>query len=97
VADVISQPKRLEAFVKGLKVLGVPSVTMAAGPEVSSGEAFDLVLSPCENAGLRAIRGVVPFQILAHELAAARNVSIDTGKYPQLRPIFQTKSIHPTS
>jgi len=97
VADVISQPKRLEAFVKGLKVLGGPSVTMAAGPEVSSGEAFDLVLPPCENAGLRAIRGVVPFQILAHELAAARNVSIDTGKYPQLRPIFQTKSIHPTS
>jgi hypothetical protein len=43
---------------------------------------------------VRAILGVVPFQLLAHELAAAREVPIDTARYPQLYPVFVSKSIH---
>jgi len=37
-----------------------------------------------DDAAVRAILGVVPFQLLAHDLAAARGVAIDTARYPQL-------------
>ena len=94
VADAVSRPRRLAAFLKGLSLLDSPAVTMAAGPSLAEDATFDLVLPTCENDAVRAIRGVVPFQILAHELAAARNAEIDTGRHPQLRPIFLTKSIY---
>ncbi len=95
IADEISQGRRLSAFLEGVKLVGTASVTIAASQAVSDAYGpFDLVLPPCGDAAVRAILGVVPFQVLAHDLAAARNVPIDTARYPQLYPVFVSKSIH---
>ena len=95
VADEIVQSERILAFVEGVKLIGTAFASIAAGPEVAQGHSpFDLVLPPCDDAAARAILGVVPLQILAHDLAAARNAPIDTARYPQLYPIFAAKSFY---
>jgi glutamine---fructose-6-phosphate transaminase (isomerizing) len=94
-ADEIAQSQRLSAFVKGVKLIGTPFATLAAGQAVADRHGpFDLVLPPCEDEAARAVLGVVPFQLLAHDLAAARGAPIDTARYPELYPVFQSKSIH---
>ena len=52
------------------------------------------LLRACPDPALQAVLGVVPFQLLAHDLAAARGAAIDTARYPQLYPVFVSKSIH---
>jgi glucosamine--fructose-6-phosphate aminotransferase (isomerizing) len=95
IADEIAQGQRLTAFIEGVKLIGTASATIAASAAVAATHGpFDLVLPPCDDAAVRAILGVVPFQLLAHELAAAREAPIDTARYPQLYPVFVSKSIH---
>ena len=97
IADEISQGQRLAAFIEGVKLIGTAFATIAARQSVSDTYGpFDLVLPPCNDAAVRAILGVVPFQVLAHDLAAARNAAIDTARYPQLYPVFASKSIYKT-
>ncbi len=94
-ADESAQSQRLSAFVKGVKLIGTPFASLAAGQAVADRHGpFDLVLPPCEDEAARAVLGVVPFQLLAHDLAAARGAPIDTARYPQLYPVFKSKSIH---
>lgn len=95
IADQIGQGQRLTAFLDGVKLIGTASATIAASDAVATSHGpFDLVLPECDDAAVRAILGVVPFQVLAHDLAAARDVPIDTARYPQLYPVFISKSIH---
>jgi glucosamine--fructose-6-phosphate aminotransferase (isomerizing) len=95
IADQIAHGQRLTAFIDGVKLIGTKSATIAASEALAATHgAFDLVLPACEDPAVRAILGVVPFQVLAHELAAARDVPIDTARYPQLYPVFVSKSIH---
>lgn len=95
IADDIAKWQRLSAFIEGMTLIGTASVTIAACEAVTKKQAgFDFVLPPCNDAAMRAILGVVPFQLLAHDLAAARGVPIDTARYPQLYPVFVSKSIH---
>jgi len=95
VTDEIAQGHRISAFVEGVKLIGTAFVGIAAGPAAAESHGpFDLVLPPIEDAAARAILGIVPFQLLAHDLAAARGVPIDTARYPQLYPVFASKSVH---
>jgi fructoselysine-6-P-deglycase FrlB-like protein len=95
VTDEIAQGQRLSAFVQGVKLIGTAFASIAAGPAVAKSHGpFDLVLPACEDEAARAILGVVPFQILAHDLAAARGAPIDVARYPQLYPVLASKSIH---
>jgi glucosamine--fructose-6-phosphate aminotransferase (isomerizing) len=95
VADEIVHGQRLSAFIEGVRLIGTASATIAAGQAVAKTHGpFDLVLPQCDDIAVRAILGVVPFQLLAHDLAAARGVPIDTARYPQLYPVFVSKSIH---
>jgi glucosamine 6-phosphate synthetase-like amidotransferase/phosphosugar isomerase protein len=95
VTDEIAHGQRLSAFVEGVRLIGTAFATIAASPaaEASHGP-FDLVLPAFDDSAVRAILAVVPFQLLAHDLAAARGVPIDTARYPQLYPVFASKSIH---
>jgi glucosamine 6-phosphate synthetase-like amidotransferase/phosphosugar isomerase protein len=95
VADEMAQGQRLSAFIQGVKLIGTAFAGIAAGRAVAESHGpFDLVLPPCEDEAARAVLGVVPFQILAHDLAAARGASIDVARYPQLYPVLASKSIH---
>jgi glucosamine 6-phosphate synthetase-like amidotransferase/phosphosugar isomerase protein len=95
IAGETARGERLSAFIEGVRLIGTASVTIAAGSAVAKNhDSFDLVLPPCDDAAIRAILGVVPFQFLAHDLAAVRGVPIDTARYPQLYPVFVSKSIH---
>jgi len=94
LADETARQDRLAAFVKGAALVGTSTIKIA-GTAVAEGIGpFDLVLPPCPDAAMRAVLGVLPFQLLAHDLAAARGVAIDTARYPQLYPVFASKSIH---
>lgn len=95
VADEIVHGHRLSAFVEGVKLIGNAFVNISASPAVAKNHGpFDLVLPSFDDTALRAILGVVPFQFLAHDLAAARGAPIDTARYPQLYPVFASKSFH---
>ena len=95
VTDNIAQGHRISAFVEGVKLIGTAFASIAATPAVAESHGpFDLVLPRFDDAAARAILGVVPFQILAHDLAAARGVPIDTARYLQLYPVFASKSIY---
>ena len=95
VAGAISQGQRLSAFIEGVRLIGVALATIAASPAVVGIHGTpDLVLPECEDPAVCAILGAVPFQVLAHDLAAARCVAIDTARYPELYPVFLSKSIH---
>jgi glutamine---fructose-6-phosphate transaminase (isomerizing) len=95
VTDEIAQGHRLSAFVQGVKLIGTAFASIAADRAVAESHGpFDLVLPPCEDEAARAILGVVPFQILAHDLAAVRGAPIDVARYPQLYPVLGSKSIH---
>jgi glucosamine 6-phosphate synthetase-like amidotransferase/phosphosugar isomerase protein len=78
-----------------VKLIGTAFASIAATSAVAKSHGpFDLVLPACEDEAARAILGVVPFQILAHDLAAARGALIDVARYPQLYPVLASKSIH---
>jgi glucosamine--fructose-6-phosphate aminotransferase (isomerizing) len=95
VTDRIAEGHRLSAFVKGVKLIGTAFANIAAAPAVAeSNGPFDLVLPAVDDPAARAILGVVPFQVLANDLAAARGVPVDTARYPQLYPVLASKSIH---
>lgn len=95
LGDKTGEPKRLDALVRGAALIGVPTLTIATGGGVSlSSAAFNLVLPGNDDDALRAILTVLPFQLLARDLAAARGAAIDTARYPQLYPVFASKSIH---
>lgn len=95
VTDEIAQGQRLSAFIQGVKLIGTAFVGIAAARAVADSHGpFDLVLPHCEDEAARAILGVVPFQILAHDLAALRGAPIDVARYPQLYPVLASKSIH---
>ena len=86
---------RSPAFVKGVKLIGNAFVNITIGPAAARSHGpFDLVLPSFDDAAVRAILGVVPFQFLAHDLAAARGAPIDTARYPQLYPVLASKSFH---
>ncbi len=95
VADEIAQQHRVAAFLEGVKLIGTAHVVIAASEaaESQTGKA-DLVLPAETDSAMRAVLSVVPFQVLAHDLAARRNMPIDTARYPQLYPVFASKSIH---
>lgn len=95
VADATARSDRLSAFLKGVRLIGTAFAGIAADPAAAERHGpFDLVLPPCEDEAARAVLGVVPFQILAHDLAAARGAAIDVARYPQLYPVLVSKSIH---
>ena len=95
VADQIGQSQRLSAFIKGVKLIGTAFASVAASQTVTDSVGpFDIVLPACDDEAVRAILGVVPFQFLAHDLAAARGVPIDTARYRELYPVLASKSIH---
>jgi glucosamine 6-phosphate synthetase-like amidotransferase/phosphosugar isomerase protein len=95
MADEIVQSQRLSAFIEGVKIIGTAFVSVAACQAVADRNGpFDLVLPPCEDEAVRALVGVVPLQLLAHDLAAARGAQIDTARYPQLYPVLASKSFH---
>lgn len=94
-ADKIGQPHRLKALVEGAKLIGTAFVGIAADQEVAGDcGLFDLVLPPNDDEAVRAVLGVIPLQLLAHDLAAARGAPIDTARYPQLYSVFASKSIY---
>jgi glucosamine--fructose-6-phosphate aminotransferase (isomerizing) len=95
IADQTTQDQRISAFMEGARLVGMPFRSIAATAALADKLGpFDLVLPFCDDVAVRAILGVVPFQLLAHDLAAARNAPIDTARYPQLYPVFASKSIH---
>jgi glucosamine--fructose-6-phosphate aminotransferase (isomerizing) len=95
VADEISQGHRLTAFLEGLKLVGTDHVVIAASDAAARQIGLpDLVLPSEADPAMRAVLAVVPFQVLAHDLAAARGMPIDTARYPELYPVFASKSIH---
>ena len=95
VADEIVQGHRLSAFIAGVKLIGNAFASIAAGSALAKNHGpFDLVLPPFDDPAVRAILGVVPLQILAHDLAVARGAAVDTARYPQLYPVFASKSFH---
>ena len=95
VSDEIAQGHRLSAFIAGVKLIGNPFASIAAGAALAKSHGpFDVVLPPFEDPAVRAILGVIPFQILAHDLAIARGAAVDTARYPQLYPVFASKSFH---
>jgi len=95
VADETARQDRLAAFLRGPALIGVPMIGIAAGPAIAGSQGpFELVLPGYEDPAMRAVLAVVPFQLLAHDLAAARGAAVDTARYPQLYPVFASKSIH---
>ena len=95
VADEMTHGHRLSAFLAGVKLIGTAFAGIAAGPAVAKSHGpFDLVLPHFDDAAVRAILGAAPFQLLAHDLAAARGAAIDTARYPQLYPVLGSKSFH---
>jgi glutamine---fructose-6-phosphate transaminase (isomerizing) len=93
--DEIAQDHRLAAFIAGVKLIGNPFASIAASAALAKSLGpFDVVLPPSEDPAVRAILGVIPFQILAHDLAIARGAAVDTARYPQLYPVFASKSFH---
>jgi fructoselysine-6-P-deglycase FrlB-like protein len=95
IADESPQSHRLSAFRAGVELIGTAFATIACGQAVADRHGpFDLVLPDCKDAAMRAILGVIPFQLLAHDLAVARGAPVDTARYPQLYPVFASKSIH---
>lgn len=92
-ADGLARESRLLSFLEGVKLIGTEFVGIAGTSDLPGGP-FDLTLPPIDDPAVRAIVAVVPFQILAHDLASARNAPIDTARYPQLYPVFLSKSIH---
>lgn len=93
VADASARRDRLAAFLAGTALIGTTTVSIFGNPKPADAMP-DLLLPPCDDEAVRAILSVVPFQLLAHELAAARGAAIDTARYPQLYPVFVSKSIH---
>ena len=66
VADQIGQSQRLSAFFKGVKLIGTAFASVAASQTVTDSVGpFDIVLPACDDEAVRAILGVVPFQLLA--------------------------------
>jgi fructoselysine-6-P-deglycase FrlB-like protein len=95
VADEIAQGHRLSAFIAGVKLIGNAFASIAAGSALAKSHGpFDLVLPPFDDPAVRAILGVIPLQILAHDLAVARGAPVDTARYPQLYSVFASKSFH---
>lgn len=95
VADSVPIPERLSGYVNAIDYVGVPFLKFATSAAITEGLGrFDLVLPACEDVAVRTIRSVVPFQILAHALSAARGMPIDTARYPELYKILSYKSFH---
>lgn len=94
VADDSARADRIASFLKGVALIGTRRFAIGASPLVAEATSFDLLLPNCGDAAVRAILAVIPFQLLAHDLAAARGVDIDVARYPQLYPVFVSKSIH---
>jgi fructoselysine-6-P-deglycase FrlB-like protein len=94
IADDTARQDRLAAFIKGVSLIGTASLKIAGSPTLADSASYDLALPACSDEAVRAILGVVPFQLFAHDLAAARGAAIDTARYPQLYPVFVSKSIH---
>lgn len=93
ITDELAQAQRVSAFVEGAALIGTVFASVSSYstlPPVN----VDLVLPPSDDPGIRTILGVVPFQLLAHDLAVARGVNVDTARYPQLYPVFASKSVH---
>ena len=93
VADASARRQRLAALQAGTALIGVTTISIFGSPDLTD-TAPDLLLPACDDEAVRAILAVVPFQLLAHDLAAARGAAIDTARYPQLYPVFASKSIH---
>jgi glucosamine--fructose-6-phosphate aminotransferase (isomerizing) len=93
VADATARRDRLTALLDGIALLGNESLRLFASPDLAATPP-DLLLPDCADEAVRAILAVVPFQLLAHDLAASRGAAIDTARYPQLYPVFASKSIH---
>lgn len=93
VVDEAVRQDRLERFLAGTRLIGTQTFTIAL-PAAAAPKPFDLVMPPLAAPALRATLGVVPFQLLAERLATIRGVSPDMARYPQLYPVFASKSIH---
>ncbi len=94
VVDHAVRQDRLERFLAGTRLIETPTLTITAPAEADVPTRFEWVLPALANPALRAIVGVVPFQLLAERLATLRGVSADEARYPQLYPVFASKSIH---
>jgi glutamine---fructose-6-phosphate transaminase (isomerizing) len=94
IADQTVRRDRLDRFLSGTRLIGTSTLTITAPAGSEAPVASDLALPPLTDPALRAILAVVPFQLLAENLAAARGVPIDQARYPQLYPVFASKSIH---
>lgn len=94
VVDEAVRRDRLERFLAGTRLIGTQTLTIEAPAAAARIGSFDLSLPALTSPALRAILAVVPFQLLAESLATVRGVSPDQARYPQLYPVFASKSIH---
>ena len=84
--------EKLAAFTRAAALIGAPLVTIAEpGAAVA---APDLLLPAAGHPGLAPLLAVLPLQVLAYHLAQARGKDPDRTRYPELYPVFRTKTIY---
>lgn len=84
-------PERVTAFCRAAGMIGAPLVTVALpGAPLKA----DLALPEPGHPALAPLLGVLPLQLLAYYLALTRGKDPDRTRYPELYPVFRTKTIH---
>lgn len=96
MAGAIGRRDRLDAFLKAVAALDLPLLTIADArtPVPAGTNAASFTLPDLGQPALEAILAVVPLQILADRLAAARGLDPDTSRYPFLYKVLAAKSIY---
>ena len=96
LASHIERQDRLDAFLKAVAALDLPVLAITdARTKVSAGpNILASGLPALGEPALEAILAVVPLQILADRLAAARGLDPDVSRYPFLYKILAAKSIY---
>lgn len=96
LAGHVERRDRLDAFLKAVAALDLPLLAITdARTEIPAGpNTLSYVLPALQEPALEAILAVVPLQILADRLAAARGLDPDVSRYPFLYKILAAKSIY---
>lgn len=95
LAGTIPQPQRLSAFIEAARMVGAPLVAIVEERVAANVLALghDIQVPHLPFRPLSPLVGVVPLQVLAHELALARGVDPNATRYPRLYEVFGTKAV----